>query len=51
MPSSQQLMEVIRIQTEIAKLGLDLGGVMQFIVEQTLPLIDADGAAIELAEG
>lgn len=51
MPSSQQLMQVIRIQTEIAKLGLDLGGVMQFIVEQTLPLIDADGAAIELAEG
>jgi len=51
MPSSQQLLQVIRIQTEIAKLGLDLGGVMQFIVEQTLPLIDADGAAIELAEG
>lgn len=43
-------MQVINIQTEIAKLGLDLGGVMQFIVEQTLPLIEADGAAIELAE-
>lgn len=51
MPAHQQLMQVIRIQTEIAKLGLDLGGVMQFIVEQTLPLINADGAAIELAEG
>lgn len=43
-------MQVINIQTEIAKLGLDLGGVMQFIVEQTLSLIEADGAAIELAE-
>lgn len=43
-------MQVIRIQTEIAKLGLDLGGVMQYVVEQTLPLINADGAVIELAE-
>lgn len=50
MPSHQQLMQVIQIQTEIAKLGLDLGGVMQFIVEQTLELVGADGAAIELAE-
>lgn len=44
-------MEVIKIQTEIAKLGLDLGGVMAYIVDQTLPLTGADGAAIELAEG
>ncbi len=50
MPSSEQLMQIIRIQSEIAKLGLDLGGVMQYVVEQTLPLIEADGAAIELAE-
>ena len=50
MPSREQLLQVINIQTEIAKLGLDLGGVMQYVVEQTLPLIDADGAAIELAE-
>ncbi|GAB6043516.1 GAF domain-containing protein [Endothiovibrio diazotrophicus] len=50
MPSPEQLLQVINIQTEIAKLGLDLGGVMQFVVEQTLPLIEADGAAIELAE-
>lgn len=50
MPTGEQLMQVIRIQTEIAKLGLDLGGVMQYVVEQTLPLINADGAAIELAE-
>ncbi|HLO75223.1 MAG TPA: sensor domain-containing diguanylate cyclase [Magnetospirillum sp.] len=51
MPSSQQLLDVIRIQADIAKLGLDLGGVMSLVVEQTLGLIGADGAAIELAEG
>lgn len=45
MPTRRQLLQVIRIQSELAKLGLDLGGAMQFIVEQTLSLIDADGAA------
>jgi len=50
MPTREQLIQVIHIQAEIAKLGLDLGGVMQYVVEQTLPLIEADGAAIELAE-
>lgn len=51
MPSQEKLMAVIRTQTEIAKLGLDLWGVMQYIVEATLSLIAADGAAIELTEG
>lgn len=50
MPSQKQLLEIIGIQTEIAKRGLDLGGVMDLVVERTLDLIDADGAAIELAE-
>ncbi|MGE5547875.1 MAG: diguanylate cyclase domain-containing protein [Solirubrobacterales bacterium] len=44
-------MDVIGIQTEIAKLGLDLSGVMDLVVERTVSLIEADGAAIELAEG
>lgn len=51
MPTREQLMQVIEIQREIAKLGLDLAEVMQFAVEQVLPLMGADGAAIELAEG
>ena len=51
MPSSDKLLEIIAIQTEIAKLGLDLGGVMGLVVEKVLPLIGADGAAIELADG
>lgn len=50
MPSPKQLMEVINIQTEIAKQGLDLGGVMMLVAKRTLTLIDADGSAIELAE-
>jgi diguanylate cyclase (GGDEF)-like protein len=51
MPNSQQLLEIIHIQTEIAKLGLDLGNVMALVVERTLSLVEADGAAVELAEG
>lgn len=44
-------MEIIGIQTEIAKLGMDLGAVMSLVVERTLSLVGAEGAAIELAEG
>lgn len=51
MPSREQLKQVIKIQSEIAKLGLDLGRVMQHVVEQTLSLVTAEGAVIELAEG
>lgn len=50
-PTPSQLMQVIRIQTEISKIGIDLGGIMQYVVEQVLDLIGATGAAIELAEG
>lgn len=51
MPTPEQLMQIISIQSEISKLGLDLGGVMTLVVERTLALVGADGAAIELAEG
>ncbi|MCE1241346.1 MAG: sensor domain-containing diguanylate cyclase [Azonexaceae bacterium] len=51
MPSQKQLLDVISIQTDIVKLGLDLGEVMSQVVERTLALIGADGVAIELAEG
>ncbi len=46
-----QLLSVIRLQTDIAKQGLDLGGTMALVVERVLPLLDADGAAVELLEG
>jgi diguanylate cyclase len=51
MPTQRQLLEVIRIQTEIAKLGLDLGEVMELVVDRTPDLVKADGAAIEMLEG
>lgn len=51
MPSREKLLEVIAIQTEVARLGLDVGGLMSLVVERTLGLVGADGAAIELAEG
>lgn len=51
MTESNKLLQIINIQTEISKLGLDLYGVMQLVVDRTLGLVGADGAAIELAEG
>lgn len=51
MASPEQLLQVIHLQTDIAKLGLDLGNVMDLVAERTTALIGADGAAIELAEG
>lgn len=50
-PSSETLLAIVRAQTEIAKLGLDLGGVMNFVTERVQQLTHADGAVVELAEG
>lgn len=50
MPQPEQLLQIIKIQTEVAKIGLDLGAVMQYVVEQTLTLVGAEGSVIELAE-
>ncbi len=49
-PSSKKLLEVIKIHTDVVKLGHDLGSVMQLVTDRTLGLVGADGAAIELAE-
>jgi diguanylate cyclase (GGDEF)-like protein len=51
LPSSETLLEIVRTQTEIAKLGLDLGGVMAFVAERVQKLTHAKGAVVELAEG
>lgn len=50
MPSEKELLEIIAIQTEIVRLGRNLGEVMSLVAERTLPLVRADGVAIELAE-
>ncbi|RNF85240.1 sensor domain-containing diguanylate cyclase [Montanilutibacter psychrotolerans] len=48
---SERLLEVIRTQTEIAKLGLDLGHVMDLVAQRAQLLTGAGGAVVELAEG
>lgn len=45
------LLEVIKTQTEIARLGVDLGSVMQLVCQRASSLISADGAVVEFAEG
>ncbi len=45
------LMEIIRLQTEIAKLGLDLTGVVNAVVERIPTLTNAEGAVVEYSEG
>jgi diguanylate cyclase (GGDEF)-like protein len=45
------LLEVIKTQTEIARLGVDLGSVMQLVCQRASSLIAAGGAVVELAEG
>jgi diguanylate cyclase (GGDEF)-like protein len=50
-PTSDQLLAIIRTQTEIAKLGLDLEGVMGLVAREAQALTRASGAVVELAEG
>lgn len=47
----RQLLGVIRTQTEIAKLGVDLAGVMSVVAARAQELTAAAGAVVELAEG
>ncbi|WP_414447556.1 diguanylate cyclase [Burkholderia sp. 22PA0099] len=49
-PSAETLLEIVRSQTEIAKLGLDLGGVMAYVAERGRHLTHAQSAVVELAE-
>lgn len=49
--SSDRLRGVIRAQTEIANLGLDLGAVMALVTQRVLDLTPAAGAVVELLEG
>src|SRR3569833_2738800 len=45
------LMEIIRLQTEIAKQGLDLSGVVEAVVERIPTFTNAEGAIVEYIEG
>ena len=48
---TRRLLGVIKAQSEIAQLGLDLGAVMIRVTERVLDLTPATGAVVELAEG
>lgn len=48
---SSVLMEIIRTQAEIAKFGLDLGNLMEFIANRVKDMTQAGAAIIEVAEG
>jgi diguanylate cyclase (GGDEF)-like protein len=50
-PDSRLLLGVIRAQSDIARLGPDLGAVLDVAAEHALLLTGADGSAVELAEG
>lgn len=45
------LLEIIQLQTDIARQGLDLGGVMQLVCQRAGALCGASAAIVELAEG
>ncbi len=49
-PYTDRLLSIIETQTEIARLGIDLGGGMALVAERAQTLTSADGAAVELAE-
>lgn len=51
LPGTDDLLSIIRVQTEIARLGLDLDAVMALAAEASMKLTGADGAAVEIAEG
>lgn len=50
LPSRDQLLSIIQIQSDVAKLGLDFYQVMSLVTERSVELLQSDGAVIELQE-
>lgn len=48
---SQTLLEIIEVQTDISRLGVDFGAVMSLVADRLQNLTSAKGAIVELAEG
>lgn len=48
--STNKLMEIINVQTEIAQLGMDLSSIMNLVTQRSQIITNADGASIELIE-
>ncbi len=45
-----KLLEIIKVQTEVAQQGMDIGNIMDLVVERTQIITSADGASVELIE-
>jgi len=50
LPNSNKMLDIIKAQSEITKVGPDLGSIMNAVCEQAQLLVNADGATVELAE-
>jgi diguanylate cyclase len=48
--SNDILLEIIRVQTEVAQQGMDLSGIMDLVTQRTQHITRADGASVELIE-
>ena len=51
MPSREKLLELIAVQTDVARLGLDLRALLALVAQRCLALAEADGAVVELVGG
>ena len=45
-----KLLEIIKVQTEVAQQGMDIGNIMDLVVQRTQIITNADGASVELIE-
>lgn len=48
--SNDKLLEIIKVQTELAQQGLDLSSIMDLVTQRTQDITNADGASVELIE-
>lgn len=48
--SNDKLLEIIKVQTEVAQQGMDLGNIMDLVTQRTKLITNADGASVELIE-
>lgn len=47
---TDKLLEIIKLQTEVAQQGMDIGNIMDIVVQRTQVITNADGASVELIE-
>lgn len=48
--SNDKLLEIIKVQTEVAQQGMELGNIMDLVTHRAKLITNADGASIELIE-